>query len=99
MTKRKERHAQILALLSGLKQDPKVTVLWLARQMRMGGERSLISKDVRELQREGKIECEKVRDSLMEAVGSFPRTRSQRILVVWAKGAINERAPRRRGSR
>lgn len=81
---RQERHRQILALLFSLKRDRKVTVCWLARQLRMGGERSLISKDVRELERQGRVKVEIVRDSLTESIGGFQRAKSQKILVVWA---------------
>jgi hypothetical protein len=48
----------------------------------MGGQRSLISKDVRELEKVGKARVEIVLDAAEEVVGRLPRTRSQKILVI-----------------
>ncbi len=96
--KRKERHAQILEHLTGLKPDQGVTVRWVAKQMRMTGQRALVSKDIRELEKEGHVMIKGVLDVISESVGNYPRKRTQKILVVRLKVA-NEGNARGRGSR
>jgi hypothetical protein len=80
--KRPERHRRIVELLGTLRSGQAVTVRWIARQLRLAGQRHLINKDVRALESEGHLKIETIFDTSVDVGTGFARSKTQKLLII-----------------
>ncbi|MBT8430107.1 MAG: hypothetical protein KJN79_09375 [Gammaproteobacteria bacterium] len=80
VTERAKRIPQILDALAEVKPQLPVTVTWIARRLRMGGQRNTIAGDVREMEKQGLVSTEPIIDAMVEPGTNI--VHAQKILIV-----------------